>query len=182
MGLNRQIKFNSRKWISLPITIILLFAINYTSAQSNVSKPITIDGVNEFFKKQMLIRTRGNLSNRPIIPDLHKEGRLFKTVEKSDWRYFKRQQRKFRNLTWKQVSKSKAILTSDQLDSLSNNQTLLTPPRCSLSLPLFTKDHKQVYVHYSWLLARNYGRGLLWIFEFIDDEWIMKKEIHLYEI
>jgi len=172
-------------------TLFLLISCN-NQKPINYSKINGIENINEQvitdLYKNVLDTLIGDcyFVSKPILEtDLIDKTHRFSGVSKQDQDFFNEQIDKFQSLRWENLTTNEKILIDSEMDTLFNQGALrgweIFRKKygygciCSISIPLFTKDCKRVYIDYAQLHAADWGHGEIIVFELINNKWILKQ-------
>jgi len=172
-------------------TFFLLISFN-NKKPVNYSKINGIEKINEQvitdFYKNVLDTLIGDcyFQSKPILhTDLIDKTYRFSGISEQDQDFFKEQIDKFESLRWENLITNKKILSDSEIDTLFNQgarrgweifrEKYGKGCICFISIPLFTKDCKRVYIDYGQQCSALWGHGEIIVFELIDNKWILKE-------
>lgn len=99
----------------------------------------------------------------------------------SDQDFFQLQTEKFKEFRWKDYLIKEKILSQTDMDSTFKNgafagwevfrEKYSDNCICTMSLPLFSKDFKKVYIDFGTQCAATWGWGQIYVFEFKNGKW-----------
>ncbi len=91
---------------------------------------------------------------------------------------------KFESIGWKKLTTKVNIISESEMDTLFNKgarrgwelfrEKYGKGCICSISIPLFTKDCKRVYIEYALACGALNGHGEIIVFELDENKWILK--------
>lgn len=99
--------------------------------------------------------------------------------------FFKLQIDKFKSLRWENLIKREKLLFDREIDTIFSQgarkgwevfkEKYGEGCICFISIPLFTKDFKKVYIDYGRQCEALWGHGEIIVFELINEKWILKE-------
>jgi len=171
------------------LILVIIFSCN-TSNRVDYSKIHNINDISDDiikdFYTQAIDSIVGNchLKNNPITKiNLGPLKTYFPKIFENNNSFFQEQVDKFNDFKWETIAGKNKILSESEFDSISkldwtgegwkyfqedfNGQCI-----CSISVPLFTRDFKKIYLDYE-IRHEYWGERKIFEYDLKDNEWIM---------
>ncbi len=178
------------KRISYIATLFILISCN-NQKPINYSKINGIEDINEQvitdFYNNVLDTLIGDcyLISKPILQtELTDKTNGFYGISEQDQDFFKEQIDKFELFRWENLTTNEKTLSESITDTIFNQgayrgwevfrEKYGKRCICFISIPLFSKDCKRVYLDYGKQCGPNWGGGEIIVLEFVDNKWILK--------
>jgi len=172
--------------------IFLLLSLIIISCDSN--KSVDYSKLDKFpeLDEKVLVDFYENVLDSLIGENYLKSKPFFKTdlIDKSfglpllsnaDQDFFTLQTEKFKEFRWKDYLVKEKLFTQAEMDSTFKNgaydgwkvfrEKYSDDCICTMSLPLFSRDFKKVYIDFGTQCGATWGWGQIYVFEFKNGKW-----------